>query len=459
MGGYKIREILSNEEGVLKFFRNIDEEFVDHKPKMKASQDVSGEINKKFQELQNSAESTQIFFVGLTAEDIQSLANVRSIMEENVDKVVNAFYERLSQIPHLINIIESHSSIEKLKQTLQKYLLDMFSGDVGRDYVIRRKVIGNVHNRINLFPEWYIGAYTIIQNAVLELFMEKLSAHDAKKVYHSFQRLCSFDIQIGISTYIESYSSSMMKLNEVEELQHRLSESSASLAANAEETTATISEKEQHVEEMMQGVEEIQETSERMIDQVEGGKTKVTSSLGEIDNIVNLISATQQMTDELSDSSTKIGQVVKVIRDISSQTNVLSLNATIEAARAGEHGRGFTVVAKEVRNLAHQTEEALDHIQEQISNVQGKVQHFETAFHQIVEQAGSFRDINRGIIEVLEESINGVKDNDNKIRDLGQFIMSFKETFRDISTASQQVTEMAEQLAYLNNELRDKFES
>ncbi|WLR52930.1 globin-coupled sensor protein [Bacillus tianshenii] len=462
MGGYNFKDLLSNQDGAFKFLRKIDEEFAaghSESNQVGSQVNVSQKVNEKFQELKNSPEAKQIFFVGLTPEDIQRLADVEEIMSRRVDEVVNAFYKRLTQIPHLLEIIDNHSTIDKLQQTLRRYLLDMFSGDVGKDYVIRRKVIGNVHNRINLFPEWYIGAYTIIQNAVLEIFMEELPAARVKEVYHSFMRLCSFDVQIGISTYIASYSSSMMKLNEVEELQHRLSESSSSLAANAEETTATISEKEQHVEEMMQGIEEIQITSENMIHSVEGGKGKVTSSLGEIDNIVNLITSTQQMTEELTDSSNKIGQVVKVIRDISSQTNVLSLNATIEAARAGEHGRGFTVVAKEVRNLAHQTEEALDHIQEQIANVQGKVHHFESAFQQIVEQAGSFRDINRGIIEVLEDSIGGVKENDEKIHDLGRFIMSFKETFREISTASHQVTDMAEQLAYLNNELRDKFKS
>ena len=80
--------------------------------------------------------------------------------------------------------------------------------------------------------------------------------------------------------------------------------------------------------------------------------------------------ATNQDIDALAQAAQKIGDVIKLIRNIAGQTNLLALNATIEAARAGESGRGFAVVASEVKSLAVQTAKATEYISSQILEVQ-----------------------------------------------------------------------------------------
>lgn len=452
------RALFSNEKGAVHFSNKYNKS-----PKMESSfktgtMKVSEKIQKYYSELLESKEAILVEYVGLTPEDIQRLYDAKPIFEKHLSRIVDIFYANLNKIDHLTKIIEKHSEISRLKKTLSNYILDMVSGEIGKDYIIRRKIIGNVHNRIKLSPEWYLGAYTIIQNEVISILNQEIAdKFEAQDVFHSFQKLCSFDMQITITTYIESYTSSMMKLNEIEELQHRLNESSSLLAANVQETSTAIGDREKHVELMLEGIQEIQKQSQKMIEQVQSGKEDVTYALKEVDEIVNMINETKLLTQELAQSSAKIGQVVKVIRDISNQTNVLSLNASIEAARAGEHGKGFTVVAKEVRKLAQQTQEALDHIQEQISMVQDKINAFEAIFHTIVEQTSAFKEMNERIINVLDQSVSGVKQNDIEIQKFSRFIEDFKNTFEEIAKSSEHIASLAEELNYLNQEINEKF--
>jgi heme-based aerotactic transducer len=414
--------------------------------------------SSKFNSLLEGPYAPQLMFTGLTNEDIKNLVKLRPVLEENVEEIVGAFYDKLQEMPNLLNIINRHSNIEKLKQTLMQYLLDMVSGEIDEKYVQRRRIVGSVHNRIGLFPEWYLGAYTIIQNTLFKVLMRELdSKEEIMSYYTSFQRLCSFDMQIGINTYIESYTASMMKMNEIEELQGRLNESAASLAASAEETTSAIEDKERDVQTMFTEIEELKTSSKEMISHAEKGKQDVSEALNKINIVVDLIEGTKSLTHELNDSSQRIGQIVNTIRGISNQTNILSLNAAIEAARAGESGKGFSVVAQEVRKLAHQTEDALDHIQSQVKMVQDTIIKFEDRFQNLVEETKLFNETNQHIMLAFDNSVNSVKLGGDKIDSISHIVEMFNQTFIEISAASNEISNMAEELSLMNNELLDKF--
>jgi methyl-accepting chemotaxis protein len=98
---------------------------------------------------------------------------------------------------------------------------------------------------------------------------------------------------------------------------------------------------------------------------------QLTRTTGVVRASVDEAEATNSQIAGLAEAAQKIGDVVKLIRDIAGQTNLLALNATIEAARAGEAGRGFAVVASEVKSLAVQTAKATEEIASQILAVQG----------------------------------------------------------------------------------------
>ncbi|MBV4476390.1 methyl-accepting chemotaxis protein [Pseudomonas sp. COW3] len=102
----------------------------------------------------------------------------------------------------------------------------------------------------------------------------------------------------------------------------------------------------------------------------EDGQHVVDRSIKAMNQLSNMLSASSSNIESLNSKTVNIGQILEVITSISQQTNLLALNAAIEAARAGEAGRGFAVVADEVRNLAHRTQESAQQVQTMIEELQ-----------------------------------------------------------------------------------------
>jgi len=120
--------------------------------------------------------------------------------------------------------------------------------------------------------------------------------------------------------------------------------------------------------------------SSRDLTTVAAAVEQLTSSVGEISRQVATAAEVSRQAVEratrshatmqtLTEATTRIGDVVRLISEIAGQTNLLALNATIEAARAGDAGKGFAVVAGEVKALASQTSKATVEISSQIDMV------------------------------------------------------------------------------------------
>ncbi|UKS27819.1 methyl-accepting chemotaxis protein [Paenibacillus sp. HWE-109] len=107
----------------------------------------------------------------------------------------------------------------------------------------------------------------------------------------------------------------------------------------------------------------------------QNGKKSVVSIAGQMSEISDAVNEVNGVIDALGKNAHKIGEIVNVINEISTQTNLLSLNAAIEAARAGESGRGFAVVAGEVRKLAEQSASSARNITNLVSTIQKQINH------------------------------------------------------------------------------------
>lgn len=137
-----------------------------------------------------------------------------------------------------------------------------------------------------------------------------------------------------------------------------------------EQAATAVNEMTSAVEEVARNAVSTSEASKNATTSAGDGRDLVQETVSAIERMSADVQSTASLIGDLANESRDIGKVLDVIRGLADQTNLLALNAAIEAARAGEAGRGFAVVADEVRNLAHRTQESAQQVQTMIEELQ-----------------------------------------------------------------------------------------
>ncbi|KJM63257.1 chemoreceptor protein [Pluralibacter gergoviae] len=206
-------------------------------------------------------------------------------------------------------------------------------------------------------------------NAVKESIDEVNRGNLTVSIPH-FGNNCAGKLIPGINSLARSISTLVGEIRdtsgEAMALSGLLASQSADLAVKSEQQSATLIETAASMEEIAAGTKNSADNT-RLATAQAGEATACASRGGQL---MNNVAANMQ---SITDSARQMAEIISLIDSIAFQTNILALNAAVEAARAGEQGKGFSVVAGEVRTLAHRSAEAAKSIKQLIAVTQTNV--------------------------------------------------------------------------------------
>jgi len=267
-------------------------------------------------------------------------------------------------------MIEKHSTVDRLRNTLKIHLIELFNGNIDQAFVEKRFRVAQAHYKIGLESAWYMGAFQNVQTTLLSIiFNEMQDKEEIQVILPVITKLLSLEQQIVLEAYEHE---NIQKLNiEFENgklyLKNTMLEVSEGLVALAEETQASAETLSSNIKDVSQTTILSNEQALLAKTYANDGQNKLNELLDKIESIEAFTKNMTESMQRLGESSDKIADIIYIVQAIAEQTNLLSLNSAIEAARAGEHGKGFAVVSQEVRKLAEQTKHSVTEIQALIS--------------------------------------------------------------------------------------------
>ena len=242
---------------------------------------------------------------------------------------------------------------------------------------------------------------------------------------------------------LESAKNNIYKLNEDAA---KVSQTMQEQAQAEEQNAESISQMAENTNQINELIKQAKELSKNLSDSSEAGSTEVQK--------------TELVINSVSEKSKQMSEVIQVIQQVASQTNLLAMNAAIEAAHAGEAGQGFSVVADEIRKLAENTQsqaksikDLITEITKAIQNGTASMQDTKAMFYKIQEEIVTQTNVVENIAQTMEVQSTGAEEILLTTNKISQNIQSVNEIIRNQANYTEQITEGIKDVVELSGKI------
>lgn len=256
----------------------------------------------------------------------------------------------------------------------------------------------------------------------------------------------------------DTSSQTLAANNEISKAVEDVAEGSTGMAASISKINENLLEMSNETKDINASVDEIKNQTTAVQDSSKIMNDKIKSMQDSSHKMDEGISAISKRIETVNTTVDKVSNIVSVIEEISSETNLLSLNASIEAARAGDAGKGFAVVAQEIRVLSDNTNTELENIKQIISSLVEECRYCVQASGTIVEDNAKQKEEIKAVLDEFSALDEQIQKTAEKADEIEELVTAMIELNDDITKSSNSLTDVSAANAAATEEMNANIE-